>query len=99
MRTISSGYKCLCPTSIFATALRDSVNNCAIGKLNGKTVEFPIGKQEYYIDGVKYEMDTTTYIDNSLGRTYIPIRYAAEGLGFTVDWIEEDTENIISIHK
>ena len=88
-----------CLENFGATVLWDSVNNCAIGKLNGKTVEFPIGKQEYYVDGVKYEMDTTTYIDNSLGRTYIPIRYAAEGLGFTVDWIENDAENIISIHK
>lgn len=88
-----------CLEAFGAKVIWDGVNNCAIGKLNEKTVEFPIGKQEYYVDGIKYEMDTTTYIDNSLGRTYIPLRYAAEGLGFTVDWIEEETENIISIHK
>lgn len=88
-----------CLENFGATVLWDAVKNSAIGKLNGKTVEFPIGKQEYYVDGVKYEMDTTTYIDNSIGRTYIPLRYAAEGLGFTVEWIEKESENIISIHK
>ena len=88
-----------CLENFGATVLWDSVSNSAIGKLNGRTVEFPIGKQEYYVDGVRYEMDTNTYVDSSLGRTYIPIRYAAEGLGFTVEWIEEKTENIISIHK
>lgn len=88
-----------CLEAFGAKVIWDGVNNCAIGNLNGKTVEFPIGKQVYYVDGVKYEMDTTTYIDNSLGRTYIPIRYAAEGLGFTVDWIEGEAENIIAIYK
>ena len=51
------------------------------------------------INGVKHEMDISAYVDESIGRTYIPIRYAAEGLGFTVDWIPGDIENTISIHK
>ena len=77
-----------CLENMGATVLWDGTNQIAIGEYNGVTVEFPIGKSEYWINGVRYEMDVPSYIDSSLGRTYIPIRYAAEGLGFTVDWIE-----------
>lgn len=44
-------------------------------------------------------MDTTAYVDTNSGRTYIPIRYAAEGLGYTVDWISGSVENTIKIYK
>lgn len=77
----------------------DGENKIAIGELPGIKIEFPIGKSEYYINGVRHEMDTKAYVDESIGRTYIPIRYAAEGLGFTVDWIEGELENTIDIHK
>ncbi|MBQ7033579.1 MAG: copper amine oxidase N-terminal domain-containing protein [Clostridia bacterium] len=88
-----------CLENMGATVLWDATNQIAIGEYNGNTIEFPIGKKEYYINGVRYEMDTKSYIDESIGRTYIPIRYAAEGLGFTVDWIEGKVENIIDIYK
>ncbi len=88
-----------CLENMGATVMWDSVNEIAIGEYGKTTIEFPIGKKEYYINGVRHEMDTASYVDESIGRTYIPIRYAAEGLGFTVDWIEGDSENTISIHK
>ncbi len=88
-----------CLENMGATVLWDAVNQIAIGEYNGLTVEFPIGKNEYYVNGVRHEMDTTSYIDDSINRTYIPIRYAAEGLGFTVEWVEGDLENTINIHK
>lgn len=88
-----------CLETMGATVLWDAANQIAIGEYNGITVEFPIDKSEYYINGIRHEMDTAAYIDESIGRTYIPIRYAAEGLGFTVDWIEGDMENTIDIHK
>ncbi|MBR1970862.1 MAG: hypothetical protein IKA17_10980 [Clostridia bacterium] len=87
-----------CLESMGATVLWDSTNKTAIGEYNGITIEFPIGKSEYFINGVKYQMDVPSFIDDSIGRTYIPIRYAAEGLGFTVDWKENISENIISIY-
>lgn len=77
----------------------DGENQIAIGEIPGVKIEFPIGKNEYYINGVRHEMDTAAYIDTSIGRTYIPIRYAAEGLGYTVDWIEGKVENAIKIYK
>lgn len=88
-----------CLENMGATVLWDATNQIAIGEYNGITIEFPVGKNEYYINGVHHEMDTKSYIDESIGRTYIPIRYAAEGLGFTVDWIEGEAENIIAIYK
>lgn len=88
-----------CLENMGATVLWDSVNKIAIGEYNGNTIEFPIDSNEYYINGVSHKMDIKSYIDDSIGRTYIPIRYAAEGLGFNVDWIEGDTENTIKIYK
>lgn len=42
-------------------------------------------------------MDVETYINEAQGRTYIPVRYAAESFGFTVDWIEKD--RLIEIYR
>ena len=84
---------------IGASVYWDNDNKIAVGETEERKIEFPIGKNEYYLNGEKYEMDTAAYIDSTLGRTYIPIRYAAEGLGYTVDWIPGEFENIISIHK
>lgn len=44
-------------------------------------------------------MDIAAYIDTDSGKTFIPIRYAAEALGFTCDWVESDAEYTVSIHK
>ena len=88
-----------CLEKMGATVYYDSANHIAIGEYNGIKIEFPINRNEYWINGVKYEMDVSSYIDPSISRTYIPIRYAAEGLGFTVDWKEGTLENIIDIYK
>lgn len=88
-----------CLEAMGATVLWDSINKIAIGEYNGTTIEFPLGKKAYYVNGEKHNMDISTYADESIGRTYIPIRYAAEGLGFTVDWIPGSTEDVISIHR
>ncbi|MDO5714633.1 MAG: copper amine oxidase N-terminal domain-containing protein [Tissierellia bacterium] len=39
------------------------------------------------IQGKKVEAVPPAYIKN--GRTYVPLRYVTEALGFTVDWIED----------
>lgn len=75
----------------------DENTNSAVGGLDGKKVEFPVGQSIYYVDGEKHEMDIETYINEAQGRTYIPVRYAAESLGFSVEWIEN--ERLIEIQK
>ena len=78
-----------------------------------RNVQFQIGSHMYFIDAVtrdgkKYDqnigqfigsrdMDTVPIIQND--RTYIPLRYAAEALGYIVDWDEETRTANISIPR
>lgn len=39
-------------------------------------------------------MDTNAFIDDDEGRMYIPVRFLAEALGYTVDW-DEETQTVI----
>ena len=41
----------------------------------------------------RIRMDTQVFIDDSEGRMYIPIRFFAQALGYTVDW-DETTETV-----
>ena len=56
----------------------------------GAVVEFTVGKSEYKVKAssmgnyVKKSMDTAPLICED--RTYIPLRYAAEALGYKVNW-------------
>lgn len=60
-----------------------------------KTIEMKIGQKEYYVDGVKKEMDVAPFIQNN--RTFVPVRFVAEGLGGKVDWIKEERKVKISL--
>lgn len=90
-----------CLESMGARVIWDSVINTAMGKVDaeGLTIRFPVGAAEYYVNDVRYPMDIASYIDASLGRTYVPIRYAAEGLGYTVGWEAGPTSNTITLTK
>jgi len=62
----------------------DSTRQAAIGQTSNKKVEFFVGSEAYTVNSTAKVMDTKAFIDN--GKTYIPVRYAAEGLGFFVEW-------------
>ena len=47
-------------------------------------VEFTIGDSEYTADGETLRFDSAPYIQNS--RAYLPVRFAAEALGASVEW-------------
>lgn len=49
-----------------------------------RTVELRIGSTLYKVDGVTQTMDAAPYIEE--GRTMVPVRFLAEGLGGTVGW-------------
>ena len=53
---------------------------------DGKIITIVIGSDTMTVDGNNIKMDTQAVISEE--RTYIPIRFAAEALGLTVDWIE-----------
>lgn len=67
----------------------------ASAELNGNKVVFKINSNRYIVNGIEKEMDVNAYIDTDA--TYIPIRYAAEALGYTVKWIPSFEKNVISI--
>lgn len=47
------------------------------------------------VDGSKINFpDQKPFIDNSTGRTYVPVRFVAEALGAKVDWIA-DTRTVV----
>lgn len=56
---------------------------------NGVTVLIPIGSSEITVDMGSYSyadyMDAAAFVSDA-GRTYIPVRYAAEALGCCVGW-------------
>lgn len=78
--------------SVGATVEWDNATKMATGKLNGKTVSFIVDKEDYTVNGQTVRMDNAKCLV-SYGKTYVPIRYALEGLGFSVDW-DSATNNI-----
>lgn len=51
---------------------------------NGHTVVMTIGSKVYTVDGVTKYMDTEPFLQAD--RTFVPLRFVAEGLGYRVDW-------------
>jgi len=70
----------------------------ATGSINSSRVEFTIGSETYLNNTVEKFMDTGVYPFISDSRTYIPIRYACESLGYIVDW-DDSTRTINLISK
>lgn len=62
-------------------------------------VGFPLNSSVYYVNGVMKNMDTKTAYDTATKRTYIPIRYALEAMGFDVSWISTKKFDIIRINE
>jgi len=72
----------------------------ATGTLGEKTVEFTVGSKEYKIDGLTHTMpDAIALLDVTLNRVYLPIRYAAEALGFETLWEQGAQTDTISLTR
>ncbi|MCM1150083.1 MAG: copper amine oxidase N-terminal domain-containing protein [Butyricicoccus sp.] len=75
----------------------DAATRTVSASRNGTTVLIPIGSSELTVQqgGVSYSkyMDAAAYIEG--GRTYIPVRYAAEALGCSVGWDADDRTVIL----
>lgn len=65
-----------------------------------KEAVFGVDSGFYTVNGIVNHMaDATMYLDQSINRVYIPIRYGAETFGFIVEWVNEngaETVNILS---
>lgn len=66
----------------------DAETKTAKGMLNWQTVEFTAGSDEYKVNGKTMQMDAGITAFMKGGKLYIPIRYAAEKFGFSVEWNE-----------
>ena len=51
-------------------------------------VYFKLSSHNYRVGEIVYSMDTTPTIIGD--RTYIPLRFAAEAMGYSVDWNDVD---------
>ena len=59
---------------------------------------FAMNAGRYTVNSVVYTMtDAALYLDTTLNRSYIPIRYGAESFGFTVEWVREDDGDVVYI--
>lgn len=54
-------------------------------------IKMRIGSKDVEVDGVDLQMDTAPFLKNS--RTFVPIRFVAEGMGLNVDW-DNDTQEV-----
>ena len=59
----------------------------------GNIVEMWIGQTNILVNGISQTMDVAPTIQN--GRTYVPVRFAAENLNCKVDWINSTREAVI----
>lgn len=71
----------------------DEDTQTAIGRKGDRTVRVTIGQKTMYVNNTRIELDTPPFVLS--GRTLVPARAIAEGLGCEVDW--NDGYNLVSI--
>lgn len=89
---INKDQRTMVPIRFFANALEvsdediswDQETRTATVTREENTVSVTIGKPYILVNGVQVDMDTVAEIEQS--RTFIPVRYIAEGLGATIEW-------------
>ena len=64
---------------------------------NGNSVLFSVSKSTG--ESKSMQMDTAAYIDEAEGRTYLPIRFLAEAMNYTVGWDEASKTVTLDIIK
>lgn len=69
-----------------ATVGWDAKNRCALISSENTEIKLPIGKTYAYVNGKKSSLPQGVKLISD--RTYIPVRFAAEALGFDVNWDE-----------
>lgn len=72
----------------------DSAAMMVTGEKLGRTVELTVGRKEAFYGNEAVTMDAEPIIKD--GRTLVPVRYVAEGLGYKAEWNEEERTVIIT---
>ncbi|MDR1537172.1 MAG: copper amine oxidase N-terminal domain-containing protein [Clostridiales bacterium] len=86
-----------CLDNLGAAVNWDDATKTASGALGDNYVSFSIGSNPYIANGISLNMDGGAAAFVSDDRTYVPIRFAAEALGYSVKWDED--ANAIFIEK
>ena len=63
-------------------------------KRDSTTVSFTVGEAQYSKNGVTQQMDANVFVQD--GRTFVPVRFAAQALGATVEWDSENRTVVIT---
>ncbi len=58
------------------------------------TIVITVNSDVAYVNGEAVKLDSPAFIEN--GRTYLPLRFAAENLGADVQWVEEAQRVVIT---
>lgn len=66
-------------------------------KRDSTTVSFTVGEAQYSKNGVTQQMDANVFVQD--GRTFVPVRFAAQALGATVEWDSENRTVVITERK
>ena len=76
-----------------ATVSWDADTQTATGKRGDRTVKITVGQKKMYVNGREYTLDTSPVV--VAGRTLVPVRAVAEGMGCEVEW--DGRYNLVSI--
>ena len=66
-------------------------------ELDGNTIAMPIGQKNYTVNGQTRAMDVAPYIVSGVDRTMIPVRFAAESMGFKVSTTQNNDGTTASV--
>ena len=66
-------------------------------ELDGNTIAMPIGQKNYTVNGQTRAMDVAPYIVSGVDRTMIPVRFAAEAMGFKVSTTQNNDGTTASV--
>ena len=69
-------------------------NESAIVRYGGKEIQIPIGSDTARVDGVAQKMDVPAKLIQD--KTFIPLRFVAEQLGFQVSYLEEENTAVVT---
>ena len=80
-----------------ATVTYDNDARTVTIEYNEQTIVMTIDDATYSVNGVEAEMDTEAVINSADDRTYVPVRFAAEAMGFTVTALYDENSSTASV--
>ncbi|WP_243113812.1 copper amine oxidase N-terminal domain-containing protein [Desulfofundulus salinus] len=72
----------------------DGKNQKVTAEKDGLKVVMYVGRKAAYVNGMEKQMDVAPLVKS--GRTFVPVRFISEGLGYNVRWESETWTVVIS---